>query len=248
MDLFTSQDRSRLREALVSTAHADARISGAALTGSASVGREDRWSDVDLALCLAPDADQRQVVAEWTDRMYREHAALDHLDVWRGRTLFRVFLLANTLQVDLAFWAAAEFGATGPTFHLLFGTAHERTPTPSPAAAHLIGMAWVHALHVRSSLARGRLWQAEYMLSTMRDQVLALLCLRHGLPTVEGRGLDDLPAESTAPLAEALVLSLEPADLQRAFKMVMDALLVEIELEDDVLARRLAPTLRALVS
>ncbi|MFC5849436.1 nucleotidyltransferase domain-containing protein [Deinococcus petrolearius] len=209
--------------------------------------REDRWSDIDLALCLAPDADQRQVVHDWTDRMYREHGALDHLDVWRGRTLFRVFLLASTLQVDLAFWSAAEFGATGPTFRLLFGTAHERTPTPPPTAAHLIGMARKHALHVRSSVARGRLWQAEYMLSVVRDQVLALMCLRHGLSTVEGRGLDDLPPEGAAPLTEALVRSLEPAELHRAFGVVMDALLREIELEDDVLAGRLAPTLKALM-
>src|SRR5207248_793673 len=103
-------------------------LAGAAHTGSAAVGRADRWSDIDLALCLAPDADAERVAAEWTERMYREHGAVAHHDVRVGPTLFRVFLLGNTLQVDLAFWPPNEFGATGPTFRLLFGAANERPP------------------------------------------------------------------------------------------------------------------------
>ena len=89
----------------------------------------------------------------------------------------------------------------GPNFRLLFGTANERPVKPQPSAAGLIGMGWLYALHVRSSHARGRVWQAEYMVSAMRDQVLALVCLRHGVPTVEGRGIDRLPPEATAAVA-----------------------------------------------
>ena len=114
--MFTPEQRERLREVLVSAAYADTRITGAAVTGSAAVGREDRWSDIDLALCVAADAEFSEVLADWTERMYREHAAVHHVDVTRGATLYRVFLLADTLQVDLAFWSAAEFGATRPDF------------------------------------------------------------------------------------------------------------------------------------
>src|SRR5918998_3476491 len=88
--VFTPEGRGRLREGLVSAAYADARITGAAVTGSAAVGREDQWSDVDLALCIAADADLGQVLADWTDRMYQEHAAVHHVDVTRGATLYRV--------------------------------------------------------------------------------------------------------------------------------------------------------------
>lgn len=86
-EVFTPEERERLREGLVSAAYADAHITGAAVTGSAAVGREDRWSDIDSALCVAADADHGQVLADWTERMYSEHAAVHHLDVTRGVAL-----------------------------------------------------------------------------------------------------------------------------------------------------------------
>jgi hypothetical protein len=233
---------------LVPAAYADPRITGAAVTGSVAVGHEDRWSDIDLAWCVAADADREQVLTDWTDRMYREHAAVHHVDVIRGVTLYRVFLLASTLQVDLAFWPAAEFGAIAPTFRLLFGTANERPMQPAPASAELTGLGWLYALHARSSIARGRLWQAEYMISSVRDHVLALMCLRHGVPAVQGRGMDSLPPEITTALAGALVCSLDIAELRRAFGVISEALLVEIEWVDAGLANRLARPLRELAS
>ena len=48
-------ERNGLRAALISAARTDRRITGVALTGSASVGGEDRWSDIDLA--FAPEAE-----------------------------------------------------------------------------------------------------------------------------------------------------------------------------------------------
>ncbi len=244
--MFTPEDRTRLRDALIAAARADPRITAAALTGSAANGAEDRWSDIDLALCVAADADPGRVAADWTGRMYREGGAVHHVDVYLGDTLFRVFLLASTLQVDLAFWPAAQFGAYGPAFRLLFGTAEERPFRPPPAAAWLIGMGWLYALHVRSSIERGRAWQAEYMLSAMRDQVLALACLRHGLPAVEGRGIDRLPPEATAAVAAGLVRSLDAAELRRAFVAVTEALIAEVGRADAGLADRLAAPLREL--
>lgn len=245
--MFSPEDRDRLRDVLVAAARADARISGAALLGSGARGATDRWSDVDLAFSVAGTAETEQVVADWTDRLYQSHGAVHHLDVVHGPALYRVFLLATTLQVDLSFWPEAEFGATGPTFQLLFGTANERPPRPAPAAIALIGMGWLYALHVRSSIARGRVWQAEYMLSGMRDQVLALMCLRHGLSAVEGRGIDSIPREITAAVAGALVRSLDAAELTRAFGVVSDALIAETKQVDVDLAHQLAGPLRELV-
>jgi hypothetical protein len=54
----------------------------------------------------------------------------------------------------------------------------------------LIGWAWLYGLHARSSIARARPWRAAYMISGMRDQLLALASLRHGLPAREARGSD----------------------------------------------------------
>ena len=244
--MFTPEERARLRDALVAVARADPRITAAALTGSGAAWSEDRWSDIDLALSVAGDADRVRVIADWTDRVYREDGAIHHWDLYLGATLFRVFLLANTLQVDLAFWPAAEFGAYGPNFRLLFGEANERPARTPPTAEELIGMAWLYALHARSSIERGRAWQAEYMVSGMRDQVLALACLRNGLPAVEGRGIDRLPPEATAAVAEGLVRSLDIAELRRAFSVVTEALIVEVQQADAGLADRLTRPLREL--
>jgi len=225
--IFTADERERLRDALVAAARSDERIAGAAHTGSAALGREDRWSDIDLALSVAADAAMDDVVADWTRRLYEQHGAVAHHDIWYGATRFRVFLLADTLQVDLAFWRDGEFGAIGPTFRLIFGTP---APNPPPAALNKrdltgIGMAWLYALHVRSSLARGRLQQAENMLNGMREQ---------------------LPREVTEPVAADLAKTLHAAELSRAFAAMVELLVREVEQVDVELARRLTPTLMAL--
>ena len=244
MDVFTPADRERLRSSLVAEAREDARIQALALTGSASLGREDRWSDIDIALRI-DGAVMDDVLDDWTRRFYGNHGAVAHVDVWRGATRFRVFLLENTLQVDVAFWHAEEFGATGPTFKLVFGSANERPVQPAEAS-DLIGMAWLYALHVRSSIARKHLWQAEYMLSAMRDHVLALACWRHGLPTRDGRGFDDLPDDVKARLESTLVSALDADALRIAFTTVTDVFLTEIALVDKDLGERLEAPLRIL--
>ncbi|MEV4148012.1 nucleotidyltransferase domain-containing protein [Amycolatopsis sp. NPDC049691] len=240
--MFTPEERTLLRDALVDAARSDARVAGAALTGSAALGAEDAWSDIDLA--FAVDGDPEPVLADFTTRMYREHAAVHHLDVVFERTVFRVFLLANTLQVDLAFWPAADFGATTPKFRLLFGTAQDRPATPPPDARRLIDLAWLHALHARSSIERGRGWQAEYMIGRVREYALALACLRHGVPAVEGRGLDRLPADVAKPFEATLIGELR--DAPRAFHAVTELFIGEIEHADTELAQRLAPLLREI--
>ena len=239
-------ERDGLRAALISAARTDRRITGVALTGSASVGREDRWSDIDLAFGFAAGTDLGEAIDGWTAVMYADHGATHHLDVISGATTYRVFLLPSTLQVDLAFAPEAEFGAIAPTFRLLSGRAVPRAAAAPPAAATLIGLAWLYGLHARSSIARGRLWQAEYMVSGVRDHVLALACLRHGLPAGQGRGLDRLPPEVTASVAGALVRHLEAAELTRAFGVATQALLAEAALVDADLAARLTPALREL--
>src|SRR5262249_2399948 len=72
---------------------------------------------------------------------------------------------------------------------------------PLATAEGLIGMGWLYALHARSSIERGRAWQAEDMISGLRDQVLAPACLRPGVPAVGGRRLDRLPPVAPAKVA-----------------------------------------------
>jgi hypothetical protein len=244
--VFTVKDRDRLRRMLVSAAKADVRITGVALTGSAALGGEDRWSDIDLAFGIAADGPPGQVMEDWTRTMYDAQGAVHHVDTRAGPATYRTFLLANTLQVDLGFWPTEEFGATAPSFKLLSGKANNQPVPTDPSAAHLIGMAWLYALHARSSIERGRPWQAEYMISGMRDYVLSLACLRYGVATSQGRGVDQVPVEVTLPLKAALVRGLDRAELSRAFAVASDALLDEARHVDVELAQRLSGPIKVL--
>lgn len=209
------------------------------MTGSAALGQEDPWSDIDLGFGVGDGAQIPEVLSDWTSRMYEGFGALHHFDVTAGAWVYRVFLLTSTLQVDLGFAPAEDFGPRAPTFRLVFGRAAEKAPVAAPDAQSLIGYAWLYGLHVRSCLARGRLWQAEYMISAMRDQVLALACLRHGAPVREGRGVDLLPGEVTRPLEQALVRRIEADEIARAFRVATGELLSQIRQVDAALARRL---------
>src|ERR1700733_3076351 len=142
--MFTEPSRDRLREGLISAARADDRIVAAAVVGSGAFDRTDRWSDIDLALRLAQACDLGLVVEAWTAEMYSRHGALDHLDVWLGKALYRVFLLATTLQVDLSFWPYETFAATGDAFRLVFGEANQ-PQVPDDADTHtLVAWGWLY--------------------------------------------------------------------------------------------------------
>lgn len=245
--MYTPEQRDILRESLIASARNDPRINAAAVTGSASIGREDRWSDIDLAFGLEALPDMEPTMADWTKTMYDTHAALDHLDVLSGATVYRVFILPNTLQVDLAFSPPGHFAARGPTFKLVFGDAAQM-PIRRQDGRELVGWGWLYALHVRSALARGRVWQAEYMLSKLKDQAMALACLRHDLPSRDGRGFDDLDDEFKFKMSGALAGSVAAGDLTRAFGVAVEALISETYEVDVDLSNRLASTLRKLVA
>ena len=230
----------------MAAAQADERLSGVALTGSAARGALDRWSDIDLAFGVADPAALQPALSDWTDRMYREHGAVHSFDVTRGPWVYRVFLLESTLQVDLAFAPAAKFGALSATFRLLSGTSVELPQGEPPAAAEMIGLGWLYALHSRSCIERGKVWQAEFMISAVRDQALALAALRHGLPAVQGRGFDGLPPDVRSNFESALVRSIDTHELKRAFRVAAACLLSEIRHSDPALAIRLEGPLTEL--
>ncbi|MEZ5356119.1 MAG: hypothetical protein R2762_26080 [Bryobacteraceae bacterium] len=236
--MFSPEHRDRLRSTLLDYAAGSQHIVAAAITGSAAVADEDRWSDIDLAFAVAAAVPLEHALAECTDLMYVRHRALHHLDVKAGPWIYRVFLLPDTLQVDIALVPAAEFRALSPAFRLVFGESQEAR-FPSPVAADLIGFGWLHALHARASIARGKLWQAEYMITGLRNQALALACIRHGLPPAHARGVDRLPAVTATKFLDTLIRSLDPEELSRAFRLVTLAFLDEMQFADPALAGRL---------
>ena len=159
--MFTTIERHQLRDHIVEHARADVRITGIALTGSASVGKEDEWSDIDLAFGVSSGIDISEPLNDFTNLMYDEHCAIHHLDVPSGSWIYRVFLLESTLQVDLAFAPEEHFGAIDDpmkdrTFKLISGRSVDLPIVGCPDAELMIGYAWLYALHARSCIARGK--------------------------------------------------------------------------------------------
>lgn len=244
--MFTPEERASLRSELLDKAAGDPRITGAAITGSAAADGEDRWSDIDLAFGIKDSTQMGALLSDWTEFMYVRHTAVHHFDVKAGDWIYRVFLLSSTLQVDLAFVAAAEFRPLAASFRLVSGEAKEARSFPEPVPGDLIGMGWLYALHVRSCISRGNRWQAEYMISGMRDTALALACIRCGYPAIHGRGFDLLPEEVLSRYQGSLARDLADAELQRALRVVTEALLLEIRGLDHELGTRLENPLKEI--
>src|SRR5438128_4500231 len=202
--MFTTDQRARVRERVLELARADARISGGAITGSAAVEGEDRWSDIDLSFGVIDDVEPEAVLDDWTEKLGPELGVLHHWDLLSGPTIYRVFLLPGGLELDIAVTPAREFGARGPKFRAVFGETVERAPATTSSFDRLVGLGWLSGLDSRKIIDRGRPWAAEYWISVVRDQSLALACLRLGEPTAYARGFDRLPSETTAPYERAL--------------------------------------------
>jgi hypothetical protein len=148
------------------------------------------------------------------------------------------------LELDIGLVPADRFGALGPRFELLFGTAVQ-LPSPSPPGTRYpVGLAWHHLLHAASAIDREQPWQAAYWIAAARDQTQALACIRLGLPSLYARGVDRLPAETAAPHTASLVRSLDPDELRRALAAALDAFLAELRQHDGELAGRLEGPLR----
>jgi predicted nucleotidyltransferase len=228
--VFDADEREALRAHLVSAAKADDRIAGAALLGSAARGEEDSWSDIDLALRLVPGAVPDAVADAWMARVAESELVVDHLDIRASGALYRVLLLGSTLQVDLSFWPHDQPLAAGAPVEVLFGEV-PLLPTSAEAddAVIAVRMGWLYALHARSALGRHRVWQAIWMLESIRNVVAALYCRRLGLPVSQGRGVDRLPAELLAGLAGSMPTRVDPDQLWAGFAVLIGLLLEEAE-------------------
>jgi hypothetical protein len=243
--MFSIREREHVHERVLQMAAADQRVVAGAVVGSLALEEGDRWSDLDLTFAVADGVPVPEVLEDWTRSLVAEFAAVMLFDLPSGASIYRVFLLPGCLQFDLSFTPASKFGATGPKFKLLFGSAVEKPFNQSPPAQELFGYAVHHALRARFCIERGRYWQAEYWISGVRDYALSLACLRRGLPAVQARGFDALPAKVSNVFRRALVTSLKRDELLRALGCAIDGLLGEAE-DVQVLAAKVEAQLRQL--
>jgi hypothetical protein len=246
-DVFTVEQRDRVRDRVLELAEADARVVAGAAVGASAGSAGDRWSDLDLTFGVANDVPVENVLGEWSAQIENEFDAIRLFDVAYQTAIYRVFLLPGCLQLDLSFAPAADFGAHGPRFSLLFGSAVDHPPAPAPLLEELFGQAVHHAVRACFCIDRGRFWQAEVWISALRNHALERACIRRDLEHAYGRGFDQLPADVLVPFEDALVGSLDRDALMRALGTAVAGLLREA---DDVrkVAERLQPRLGELTN
>jgi len=244
--VFTVKQRDAVRERVLALAQNDKRVVAGAAVGSLALGGGDRHSDLDLTFAVADKVPIAEVLDDWTRTLRDELDALHLVDLERGPTTYRVFLLKDLLQFDLSLTPAARFAPAGPRFRLLFGKTAEAhgNAAQAPTAPDLFGWGVIYALHVRACIERGRVWQAEHYIGAVRDHALSLACLRLGVPAVQARGYDDLPADVLSGFEGTRVTSLDPQPLRSALAAAVRALLREgeaggVPIADEV-AKRLA--------
>ncbi|MBA3823471.1 MAG: hypothetical protein H0X24_06115 [Ktedonobacterales bacterium] len=242
--MFTIAERDHVRARVIALARADARVTAGALTGSSALGAEDVWSDVDVAFGIMDGVTPEAVLHDWTVALDQEFTIIDHFDLHARSSIYRVFLLPSGLEVDIGVTPGRDFGARGPQFQALFGPTQTLEADAPPNAHDLMGLGWHHVLHARSSIERGKFWQAEYWISAIRNYTLALACLRLGENAHHGRGTDRLPADVTAPLAATLVCAITAPELRRALAAATTCLLREMMASAPALGARCAPLLQ----
>jgi hypothetical protein len=242
--VFSVQERDALRERLLRLAEEDERVVAGAVVGSLAGDGGDHFSDVDLTFGVSDHVEVADVLDNWTRTLVGELDAVRLVDLARGPTTYRVFLLPGALQLDLSMTPAAQFRQAGSRFRLLFGEAAVgEFVSTSPDAEDLFGWGVIYALHARACIERGRVWQAEHYVGAVRDHALALACLREGVLAVQARGYDDLSAGTLARFEDAHIAALEPGVLRQALAASVGALLYEADearlLHADAVAQRL---------
>lgn len=235
--MFTVEQRDALHARVLGLAVEDARVVAAAVVGSLAVDAGDRYSDLDLTFGIDDRVEVSVVLDDWTRGLTRELGAVWLVDLERGATTYRVFLLRDGLQLDLSMTPAARFRPAGPRFRLVFGETvvgePEAQPPGSlfiptlPVAEDVFGWGVICALHARACIERGRVWQAEHYVGAVRDHALSLACLRLGVPAAQARGYDDLPADALARVEGTHVGTIEPAALRGGLAAGVRALLDE---------------------
>jgi hypothetical protein len=235
--MFTVEQRDALLERVLRLGREEERVVAGAVVGSLAVDAGDRFSDVDLTFGVADGAQVADVLDDWTRSLINELDAVPLVDLQRGPTTYRVFLLRDTLQLDLSMTPASKFRPAGTRFRLMFGeTAGTDAADPTPPVAgdlfistpavpgDIFGWGVIYALHSRACIERGRVWQAEHYVGAVRDHALALASHREGVTAVQARGYDDLSAKTLARSEESHVGALEPSALRAALAASVAAL------------------------
>ena len=89
--MFSINYRNHVRDQTLELAASDKRVVAGAVVGSLALSEGDRWSDLDLTFAVADEANQLDVLADWTRKIVDEFNAAHLFDLPSGASIYRVF-------------------------------------------------------------------------------------------------------------------------------------------------------------
>jgi len=99
---------------------------GGAVVGSLALEEGDRWSDLDLTFAVADGVACSRGSGGLDTQTCGSSPRFMLFDLPSGASIYRYSCWPGSLQFDLSFTPASKFGATGPKFKLLFGSAWKK--------------------------------------------------------------------------------------------------------------------------
>jgi|DewCreStandDraft_4_1066084.scaffolds.fasta_scaffold06137_11 predicted nucleotidyltransferase len=219
--MFTTEYREDVRNKILEEAKHDSRIVSAAIVGSYAQYKQDQFSDIDIMFGVSKLHTVSELLQSWTEYIVQEFSAVMLLDVQRGTTIYRVFMLPGCLQVDISFSPEKDFGAIGEHFKLLYGKQYEKPQSKKQTSEELFGWIIHHLVRAKFCVKRNRLWQAEFWLSEARDYALKIACIANNLNSDYARGFDDLPKEILGLFKNTMVKEVNKTEILRVHNNLM---------------------------
>ncbi len=232
--MYSIEDRNSIQNSIIALAKNDDRITDCAIVGSGSIEQQDVWSDIDLSFGIENGSDISNILEDWNNVMGNEFNAHVLFDLQYKESIYRVYLLPNALQVDLSFTRTEKFGALTDRFRLLFGKNNKREQKLPPDQKTVFGYAVLYALKARSSTERGRIWQANYFLEKLRENLMILKCTIDQLNPFDGRGFDRLPEDFLNKISKSMGTKLTSSELKYSLQLLTKLLINEVKILDKI--------------
>ncbi len=231
MPLYTPQERQKILDLLIAALQTDNRITGAILVGSGSVGFDDEYSDIDMAIIVAAEDDVDPVSQEWLARFEELLPVAHHFIFSRAPNVYLYgFMLENFLELDISFQSISDLSARRERWKVAFDRTGKIEPFMQASWANRtepdlretyfrwLNSIWHYVLHIGLCVKRGHLWRARHYLEQLRDRTVELAGLNNGLNTSNFRQVDQMPDDFRIALQETLVSELESDEILRALR------------------------------
>lgn len=242
-DIFTTQDRQKAWEYILSVSKACGKIVSLVQVGSGAVGYQDERSDLDFVIAL-DSGDSITEVMEYMHQKIMDQYDLAFFAQSEPRHL-QCFVLSNLLEIDLGYGSYEHAAAWKPAFKVLFdnsGVVEEKMIQSRAWMDDRIygdkykkdieaaqNSAWSHLMHAAAAIHRGNSFRALGELESVRRMYIDLVGDRYKLESALNHDIDKLPEEEKESIGRTFPAGANAEDLWTSLLHLTKLLYKELE-------------------